>query len=169
MYYKITNKECELYKKFKALREKELSIQENNEKAIEEKTGMTWKGFYGHHGQQNFHRVTTYSGFEFKETDKIDPKIWKESKDHKGIYEPNRRTKVGREMAEFILNGVKKGDWFSIVFDILGMKSPHGKFAFPFVEYENDTVILWLEDKFDIENEFVTEITKREFEEIRKN
>lgn len=77
MYYKIENKESEVYKKLYELRKKEIQFEKDNVKAIEEKTGLTWESFLGYAGQQNFNRVTQFTGFNFKEIDKIDSKIWK--------------------------------------------------------------------------------------------
>lgn len=37
MYYKIENKECEVYKQLHELRKKEIQISKDNETAIEEK------------------------------------------------------------------------------------------------------------------------------------
>ena len=165
MYYKIENTECEAYKKLHEMRTKENRMQEENEKAIQEKTGLKWDKYLGHNSQQQFGRVRTYSGFVFTEPDKVDLKIWKRDSEHKDVFVPNKRTKLGREMASFLLNGLKS-HWFSIVYDCIGMKHPDGRFTFPFVEISGNVIVLFLDDKSEPTDENIIEITKREFEKL---
>ena len=167
MYYKIDNKECEVYKKLHALRLKELKIEADNITAIEEKTGLKFTTFLGNSGQQNWRRVTEYDGFKFTEPDKVDPKIWKKHSEHEGIFIPNRKTKLGREMAEFILNGLN-GSRYDSVFKIL--KIEHGrKFSFPYVSVVGEIIIIFLGDSTDEpKDKNIIEITKREFNELQK-
>jgi len=165
MYYKITNKESEVYKQLHALRTKELQIEEDNIKAIENKTGLIWENSFGNHGQQTFRRVSSYSGFEFKEVDKIDSKIWKQHKEHKEVYVPNTRTKLGKEMQEFLNNGLQ-GSRFDKVIEILKLQDLR-KFTFPYLEItEDDELIIFLGDDHEPKDENVIEITKKEFKEI---
>lgn len=159
MYYKIENKECEVYKKLHGLRTKELAFEKENEALITEKTGMTFQRYLGHQGQQNFSRVTEYAGFAFIEKDKVDPKIWK--KHDEEIFVPNTRTKIGREMDSFILNGLKKSN-YTDVFEILNVEK-YGKFIFPFVEIANEVLFVFLDDKHEPKDENLIEITKKEF------
>lgn len=167
MYYKIINKDSVLYQKLHALRAQELQFEKDNIKAIEEKTGMTWDSTFGHHGQQNFRRVSYYSGFEFKETDKIDPKIWKQHKEHPTVYVPNTRTKLGREMQEFLNNGLKGGRYDNVI-EVLKLEKLR-KFTFPFVEIVDDgVIIIFLGDSHEPKDENVIEITKREFQSLRE-
>ena len=164
MYYKIENKECEVYKKLYEMRTNELKVCDENKKAIEEKTGLTWNCFLGYNGQQNFRRTTQYSAFEFVEKDKIDPKIWSLKDD--GIYHPNRRTKVGREMSEFLQNGLKAGNRYDKPFEILGIETKR-RFTFPFVEIgNNDVIVCYFDDNHEPHNENVIEITRTEFNAI---
>lgn len=72
MYYKIENKECEVYKKLHQMRTEEIQIGKENEKAIEEKTGLKFESYLGRSGQQNFSRTTEYFGFKFAEPQKVD-------------------------------------------------------------------------------------------------
>ena len=164
MYYKITNKESEVYKKLHELRTKELQIQKDNDKAIEEKTGLKFKTFLGDSGQQNFRRVRQYRGFKFTTPDKVDLKIWKTDSEHKEIFVPNRKTKLGREMAEFLLNGLK-GSRYDKVFDILKLEHLR-KFTFPYVEISNEVILIFLSDKQEPKDSNVIEITKKEFNEL---
>ena len=166
MYYKIENKDSKVYQELYALRTKEIQIEKDNIKAIEEKTGMTWENSFGNHGQQTFRRVTSYSGFEFKETEKIDTKIWKQHKEHKELYVPNTRTKLGREMQEFLNNGLQ-GSRYDKVIEILDLEELR-RFTFPFVEIVDDLIIVFLGDDHEPKDENVIEITKKEFQSLRE-
>lgn len=164
MYYKIENKNCEVYRKLHEMRTKELKISEENKKAIKEKTGLTFDCFLGSSGQQNFRRVTQYIGFLFKEPEKVDLKIWKKNKDYPEFFEPNRRTKLGREMEEFLRNGLK-GSRYDKPLDILGLE-PHGRFTFPYVEIVGDIILIYLDNNMNPKDENVIEITRTEFDSL---
>lgn len=162
MYYKIENKECEVYKKLHKMRTEELRIEEENKQLITEKTGLNWENFLGHKGQQQFGRVTTYNGFVFTEPEKVNLKIWKLHSEYKDCFVPNNRTKLGREMNDFLNNGLNKGHWFNDVYDNLGIESPMGRFTFPYVEICNDIIVLYLDDKTVLADENIIEITSKE-------
>jgi hypothetical protein len=164
MYYKIENKECEVYKKLFALRILELQITEDNIAAIEEKTGLKWESFVGQSGQQNLRRTNQYYGFKFTEPEKVDLKIWQPYKENKEFFVPNKRTKLGREMAEFLLNELK-GSRYSAVWDILNLKHI-GRFTFPFVEICGDLIIVYLDQKQVPKDENLIEITSVEADKI---
>lgn len=163
MYYKIENKDCKVYKELRAMREKELSIEEENKKAIAEKIPYTYESFYGRSGQQKASRVSSYEGFCFKEPDKIDKQVWKPSKVDSTIFVPNRRTKAGREIIMF-LRALKKGSYTNVL-EILGL-SYLGAFIFPYVEIAEDILILYIDDSQEPKDENVIEITKKEFDSI---
>lgn len=163
MYYKITNKECEVYKKLYSLRVTERIISESNLKKINEKVGLKWHAFLGYSGQQNFRRTTQYQGFKFEEPEKICLKIWKESREHEGFFVPNRKTKRGREMSEFLLNGLESSN-YNIVFDILNLDHLD-RFTFPFVEIVDGQIVIFLKNE-EPKDPNIIEITKREFFEI---
>jgi hypothetical protein len=170
MYYKIENKDCEVYNKLHALRTKEIQMEEDNLKAVNEKVGLEFNLYLGRKGQQNFNRVTSYSGFCFLKPEKVDLKIWKEDKFNPGCFIPNRKTKSGREMAQFLNNGLK-GHWFGVVYDALGLKRPLGKFSFPFIDIcadvSGETIIMHFGNEVVIDDENIIEITSKEFEILR--
>lgn len=166
MYYKIVKEKSEVYKKLYALRIKENEIEARNLKALECKIGLEWDGVYGRHGQQNFKRVTCYSGFEFKEPTKVDEKIWKRHYEHNTYFVPNTRTKLGREMQEF-LNKLERSR-YDIIDNILGLESLR-RFKFPFVEIIGKEIILFLDDQHNIDNKDIIEITKREFTDLQNS
>lgn len=166
MYYKIENKECEVYKKLHELRIKEEQIELKNVASIIEKTGLNWKNSFGRRGQQNFRRISSFSGFEFTEPEKVDLKIWKRHKEHNEIFVPNTRTKLGREMEEFLNNGLE-GSNFNTVLNILQLEDLR-RFTFPFVEIVGEKIIIYLDDDHEPKDKNVIEITKREFNELRQ-
>lgn len=167
MYYKIENKECEVYKKLHELRLKEEQMELKNVASIIEKTGLEWNNSFGRRGQQNFMRVSTFSGFEFIEPDKVDLKIWKRHKEHNEIFVPNTKTKLGREIQEFLSNGLE-GSRFDTVLEILKLEDLR-RFTFPFVEIAGEIIIMYLDDDHEPKDLNVIEITKREFNEYRSN
>ncbi len=166
MYYKIINKDCEVYKALYALRAKELTIEKENREAIISKTGSDFKDFIGDTGQQNFRRVPIYGGFKFKNPEKINLKAWKQDPVNKGFFIPNRRTKDGREMAEFLLNGLKSS-YYQDVFDILNVGDPR-IFKFPYVEIVGDIIILYIDERFPLTDDNIIEITRPEFSNYLK-
>lgn len=166
MYYKITNKKSKVYKKLHQLRTSELEMEDENIKAIKEKIGLEFTTFLGHKGQQNHSRVTQYIGFKFTEPEKVDLTIWKKDKQHPEIFVPNRKTKIGKEIDEFLLNGTKKSSFLNPV-DILGLEVPH-RFSFPFIHIIPNQILLFLDDQFEPKDENVIEITKREFDSLMK-
>lgn len=164
MYYKIENKDCEVYNRLHELRTAEYQIEKDNISAIEEKTGLKWDSFVGHSGQQNFRRTTQYTGFKFTEPEKVDLKIWQVYKENNEYFVPNKRTKLGREMQEFLSNGLK-GTLYSKVWDILNLKHI-GRFTFPFVEICGDLIIVYLDQKHVPKDENLIEITSVEADKI---
>lgn len=168
MFYKIENKECQVYKELHALRTEELKIEKENIKAIKEKTGLKWQKTLGYHGQQTFRRVSFYIGFEFKEPEKVDLKIWKLDQENHvhGVYVPNTRTKLGREMQQFLSNGLKGSDYRRVI-EILKLDELR-KFTFPFIEIaKNENIIVFLGDGHKPKDKNLIEITKSEFNSIR--
>lgn len=169
MYYKITNKDSDVYKRLYDLRKKEQQIEENNKKTVKELIGQDFTHFIGKAGQQNFKRVTQYSGFEFKHPEKLPPKVWVLDKQYgdKGVYVPNRRTKTGREMLEKLRTLPHSS--IIEVFRILECEMS-GRFVFPYVEIgKDDVIVFYMSDRYDdvlSKNKDIIEITKREFEEI---
>lgn len=52
MYYKIENKESEVYKRLHEMRTKEHQMAKDNIEAINQKVGLEWETYLGHSGQQ---------------------------------------------------------------------------------------------------------------------
>lgn len=168
MYYKIENKECEVYKKLYELRISEIEMKKQNEISIQEKIGeLKYRKFFGDGGQQNFSRLPQYTGFAFLNTDSVNPKIWKLHETHEGLYVPNKKTKLGREMYDFLSNGLKSSS-FQKVFDVFNLDIVgNGRFVLPYLEIvENDFLILYLDDRQEPNEPNLIEITKKEFDTL---
>ena len=169
MYYKIINTDSNVYKQLYDLRTKEQEIEKNNKKIVKELIGQDFTHFIGNAGQQNFNRVTQFTGFEFKHPEKLPPKVWVLDKQYgdKGGYVPNRRTKAGREMLEKLRTLPHSS--IIEVFRILKCELS-GHFIFPYVEIgKDDVIVLYMSDRFDetlSKNKDIIEITKKEFDEI---
>lgn len=170
MYYKIVDKNSKLYKDLYNLRKEELEIERKNKEAIKKVIGSDWDDFLGKGGQQNYWRVTTYSGFAFKNPKNLPEKTWKQHKEYPSIYVPNTRTKNGKKMESFL----KELQHSSItkVFSILGCELC-GQFTFPFVEIgKDDVIVFYMTERFNDtlrKNKDVIEITSKEFDEILDN
>lgn len=164
MYYKITNTESKVYQELHALRTKEQKIEKGNRESINDKLGFEFKNFLGNKGQQNFDRTTQYAGFCFPSSQEVDPKVWIVDKKYPAIHVPNKKTKAGREMHQFLFNGLQKSH-YADVFEILGLETI-GKFTFPYVEICKDAILVFLGDNQEPSLEDVVEITKKEFEQI---
>lgn len=165
MYYKIVNKECEVYQKLYAQRKKELEAQENNNKLLAEHIPYEWEKFNGYRNQ-SYGRIPMYLGFYFKNPDEVDLKTWKESKDQKGLFYPNKRYKAGRDMNDFLVKSLKRFS-FHHIWEILGIKDTEGEHSVPYMEIEGEVILLYLDEKQEPEDkENVIEITKKEFLEI---
>lgn len=164
MYYKIENQNSELYKALRTQREKEIENDKRNRELIAEKIPQEWEGFFGREGQQTFNRTSVYRGFKFKNPNNLPKGVWVEKKGYPGIYIPNKRTKGGKEMDEFLddLGGFR----FTLIFEILGLGDPIGTFSFPFVEIVDDTIIIMMDDQFELKGEGLIEITRTEFNAI---
>ena len=160
MYYKITNKESQIYKELYEMRIKELQLEADNLKAVKDKIGSEWTGYIGHFGQQNFNRTTTYYGFNFCNPNDVDLKTWKLYKDSSCYYVPNKRSKKGKEISEF-LNNLPVNGWFDIVLDKLNIKADLSEFRFPYVEVCDDIILIYLDDDHIPENENIIEITSK--------
>ena len=169
MYYKIINKDSKVYKELHALRTEEIKIEKQNREAVKNVVGRDWDNYLGRAGQQNFWRVTQYTGFAFKHPERLPGKTWKQHKEYSDIYVPNLRTKNGKQIKHFLDH--LPGSSIQKVFSILGCHLD-GRFTFPYVEIgKDDVIVFYMSDRFDdvlSKNKDIIEITKREFEELNK-
>ena len=169
MYYKITNTDCDIYKKLYNLRTNEKEIDKRNEAKIKEIVGDDWEECVGWFGQQNIWRCTRYSGFKFNHPENINHKAWKKHKEYEGFFVPDRRTKAGREISDLLRNGLEHSSVITAI-EIFECEITQS-YAYPFIETCKDgCIVVFMSDKFDLENKFsdMIEITKREFEQLLK-
>lgn len=164
MFYKIENKESEVYKRLHEMRTEELLIEQRNKTAVQEKIGLDYKMFYGNRGQLNADRVTQYHGFRFSNPEQVDSKIWKHDK-QLDCYFPNKKTKAGREMYDFLNEGLEKSSFWEPM-QILNVKIIAMAISYPFVEIYGDVILIALKYPCEAKPDII-EITLREFEHIR--
>lgn len=164
MYYKLIDQESALYKKLYDMRAKELQIEKDNVERIKQRYPKWNDQFLGRKGQQNYSRVTTYLGLGFNSEQDVDLKEFSPSKDYKGLYEPNRRTKKGKECKAFFKSLGRSS--YSKLMNILvseGGDSIYGRFIFPYVEIGEDNVLYcFFDDRVKLPEGFI-EITRVEF------
>lgn len=166
MYYKVINKESEVYKKLREQREKEMEADKRNKAKIEELLGFKWKAFYGRNGYQNLWRVTTYTAFVPEDGSNITNVVRPSSKSE-DAYEPNRRSKAGKALSDFLRRGMETFH-FDQVLNIVGVKRYLSRFNIPFMAIKDDVVLLYLDEDHRPTAEDVVEITFKEFEELLK-
>lgn len=163
MFYKIVNSESKTYQDLIELNNKEKEIEDFNKKLIDEITdGLEWDSFKGYNRQVNLGRVLHVIAFHFTEPDKVDMKKWKPLKENNEYYVPNKRTKVGKELATK-LEQQKQSSVYKL-FDILNLGIPN-QFKFPQFFVLDDIIVLYIDERFEIHNSDMVEITKTEFEQ----
>ncbi|PRY90611.1 hypothetical protein [Mongoliibacter ruber] len=166
MFYKVTRKSSAAYKKLHALRTRELQIDKDNKKAIKEKTGLDYQKYFGTSTNQTFTRTLIYSGFVFKNPEKVDTKTWKRDSNLPDVFVSNTRYKLGREIREF-LQGLPSSN-YSYVLEAASIEEGiYGKFTIPYMEICCDIILLFLDDKHIPTDPNIIEITSKEFEAIR--
>ena len=163
MYYKLIDKESALYKKLYDMRVKELQIEKDNVERIKQRYPKWNDRFLGRKGQQNYNRVSSYYGIGFDSERDVDLREFKPSKDYKGLYEPNRRTKKGKECKAFF-DSLGRSSYSSLM-NILaneGVDNVYGRFIFPYIEIGSDGLYCYFDDKMKLPSDFI-EITSIEF------
>lgn len=98
-YYKVEDVDSDLFKKASEFLDMEEELINTQKQAIEKKVPE----FSCYKGSRGFVRVIRYIGFVFDDQENIDKKVWKTKEvDGKMLSVPNTRTKVGKEMKEFL-------------------------------------------------------------------
>lgn len=164
-YYKVDNKNCELFKKTSDFLSMEEELIEIQKKSVEEKVPK----FSHYQGRRGFTRIIRYVGFVFDDQENIDKKVWKTKEvDGKMLSTPNLRTKAGKEMEEFLKSFKRTTCWD--VDRLLGIekKSIYGNFYPANLFKHNDTIYILIDsqyhDIFEQENADAKEITYGEME-----
>lgn len=98
-YYKVENKESDLFKRTSEFLAKEDRLQNFQKKSIIAKVPK----FDEYQGERGFNRIIRFTGFVFDNPQNVDPKVWKTKKEGgKIFFVPYLRTKAGREMDKFL-------------------------------------------------------------------
>ena len=160
IYYKVVDKDCDLFKRVSAFLEMEDNLRKVQKEAVEAKV----PSFTLYRGEKGFNRIVKYTGFVFNDPDNVDTKVWKvKNEGGKTMFAPNLRTKAGRAMAEFLkdfkrttcfdLNECLLIDWVEFLGNIYN----------PNVFKFNDCVYIMIDTKFretfEKNNTCFTEIT----------
>ena len=108
IYYKVENKDSDLFKRANEFLAMEENLREIQKKTIESQLPK----FSKCKGEKGFNRIVRYVGFVFDDKESIDPKVWK-TKEENGVMLsiPNLRTKVGRAMSEFLSSFKRTDVW----------------------------------------------------------
>jgi hypothetical protein len=110
LYYKVENKDSDLYKRANEFLAMEKKLQEIQRNAIKSKVPK----FSKYKARKGFNRIVRCIGFVFDDKESIDPKVWKTIvEDGEMLSVPNLRTKVGRAMDDF-LRSFKRTDIFDL-------------------------------------------------------
>lgn len=160
IYYKITDKESDLYKKLYEQRTMELEAHKQNQVTLAKLIPYKWDIYSGHR-DNSFSRIPRYFGFKFENPEEVDMKVWKRDSNHPEIFIPNKRTKAGKEMQKAISN--LKCFSFMNLFDLLGIKNYCGRFAIPTLEIAGDIILVSVDDRHTLTQEDVIMITVDEF------
>lgn len=166
MYYKITNTDCELYKKVYELVTYEERIERSNYEKVKQFCTPEWDNWLGYPGQGNFDRTTQYRAFKFIDPTKVCLRTWREYKDADGFFEPNIRTKLGREMRDFLNRGLERSSFTKARTILKGRDA--GRFKFPVILRSLDIIIVFMDPSWVNDDPNLIEITSKEFCELKE-
>ena len=167
LYYKVENKDSDLFKRASEFLAMEEKLREIQRKTIESKVPK----FSKYRGEKGFNRIVRYTGFVFDNKESIDPKVWKTTVENgEMLSSPNLRTNAGRAMDEF-LRTFKRTD----IFDLhrllaIGEKNICGSFYNAnLFEFNNRIYIIidsQFRDVFEKNNTDIIEITNGEMTKV---
>lgn len=107
-FYKIDKKEDGLFKKANEFLDMENELRNTQKNSIESQLPK----FSKYQGERGFNRIVIYKGFVFDDQDNIDPKVWNTKEvDGKMLSTPNRRTKAGKAMDEYLRSFKRTTFW----------------------------------------------------------
>lgn len=167
LYYKVDNKDSDLYNRaneFLAIEEK---LREIQRKSIESKV----QKFSKFKAIKGFNRIVQYTGFIFDDTESIDPKVWK-TKEENGVMlsTPNLRTKAGKAMGKFLKSFKRTTVWDVDRLLAIDVKSIYGSFYPANLFVFNECVYIIIDsqfrDEFEKNNTDVIEITNGEITKV---
>lgn len=159
-YYKVEDSQSSLHKKCCEFLDMEIELTEKQNRTIQDKLPKFSKFM----GEKGFARIVRYKGFVFDDQEHIDAKVW-ETKEQDGymLSTPNRRTKAGREMEDFLANFERTNCWdVDRILDI-NKTSTHGSFYTSNLFRHNGCIYIIIDsqfnDKFEQNNPEAIEIT----------
>lgn len=164
-YYKVEDVDSDLFKKASEFLDMEEELINTQKQAIEKKVPE----FSCYKGSRGFERVIRYIGFVFDDQENIDKKVWKTKEvDGKMLSVPNTRTKVGKEMKEFLGSFKRTTCWDVDRLLSIDKTSIYGEF-YPANLFKNNGIVYILIDSqyrdiFEQENVGFKEITYGEME-----
>ena len=163
IYYKVENKDSELFKRANVFLAKEEELREIQRKSIESKVPK----FSKYKCLKGFNRIGQYTGFVFDDKENIDPKVWK-TKEENGemLSKPNLRTKVGKAMDKFLRSFKVTNAWDVDRLLAIEGKSVYGRFYTANLFEFNECIYIIMDsryrDVFEKNNTDIIEITNGE-------
>ena len=167
IYYKVENKDSELFKRANVFLAKEEELREIQRKAIESKVPK----FSKYKARKGFNRIVRYTGFVFEDKESIDPKVWK-TKEENGVMlsTPNLRTKVGKAMNKFLRSFQRTTVWDVDRLLAIDVETLYGSFyQANLFEFNNRIYIIidsQFRDVFEKNNTDIIEITNGEMTKV---
>lgn len=163
LYYKVENKDSDLFKRASEFLAMEEKLREIQRKTIESKVPK----FSKYRGEKGFNRIVRYTGFVFDDKESIDPKVWKTTVENGVMLStPNLRTKVGRAMNEFLRSFKKTNVWDVDRLLSIDEKSLCGEFYPADLFVFNECIFIIIDsqfrDVFEKNNTDIIEITNGE-------
>lgn len=158
MYFKIDNKESELYKKVIAYIQERREKQQEIYDKVDEFFDKKFKNLLVL--SRGLNCLDTVTGVQYDgEIDGM-----KKSKTG-GCLEPNKKTKRGKEIKAFFDS---LPNWsFHRELQLLDLESVYGRFQIPYLEEWNGLIVARIDEKFNPkQTEDFIEITKTEFEKL---
>lgn len=163
IYYKVENKDSELFKRVNVFLAKEEELREIQRKTIESKLPK----FSKYKCLKGFNRIGQYTGFVFDDKENIDPKVWKTKEENGEMFStPNLRTKVGKAMNEFLRSFKRTNVWDVDRVLAIDEKSLCGRFYTANLFEFNECIYIMMDsrfrDVFEKNNTDIIEITNGE-------
>lgn len=167
LYYKVENKDCDLFKRANEFLAMEEKLRETQRKTIESELPK----FSKYKCVKGFDRIVQYTGFIFDDQESIDPKVWK-TKEENGVMlsTPNLRTKAGKAMGKFLKSFKRTTVWDVDRLLAIDGKSVYGSFYPADLFVFNECIYILIDsqfrDIFEKNNMDVIEITNGEITKV---
>ena len=167
LYYKVENKDSDLFKRANEFLAMEEKLREVQRQALESQIPE----FSKFKGRKGFNRIEQYIGFVFDDKENIDPKVWK-TKEENGVMlsTPNLRTKVGKAMNKFLRSFQRTTVWDVDRLLAIDIETLYGSFyQANLFEFNNRIYIIidsQFRDVFEKNNTDIIEITNGEITKV---